>query len=96
MRTAPWPAQYNGRLLRNDFIERWHGHETELLSDVPEAAAAYRAAVEQGDFGVANMIVGESVGLIQDVRPARAVVEEMVEQAEAVLDRHAARTVAGR
>jgi hypothetical protein len=66
------------------------------LSDVPEAAAAYRAAVEQGDFGVANMIVGESVGLIQDVRPARTVVEDMVEQAEAVLDRHARRTFAGR
>ena len=96
VRTAPWPAQYNGRLLRNDFIERWHGRETELLSDVPDAAAAYRAAVAEGDFGVANMIVGESVGLIRDVVPARAIVEEMVEQAESVLDRHAARAVAGR
>ena len=96
VRTAPWPPQYNGRLLRNDFIERWHGHEAELLSDLPEANAAYRAAVEQGDFGVANMIVGESVGLIREVMPARAVVERMVEQAEAVLDRHAARTVAAR
>jgi hypothetical protein len=30
------------------------------------------------------------------VRPARTVVEDMVEQAEAVLDRHAKRTFAGR
>ena len=96
VRTAPWPAQYNGRLLRNDFIDRWHGHETELLSDVPEAAAAYRGAVAEGDFGVANMIVGESVGLVRDVQPARDVVDQMVEQAESILDRHAARTFAGR
>jgi nitronate monooxygenase len=96
VRAAPWPAQYNGRLLRNEFIDRWHGRETELLSGVPEAAAAYREAVEQGDFGVANMIVGESVGLVRDVLPARAVVEQMVEQAEAVLARHATRTVAAR
>jgi nitronate monooxygenase len=96
VRAAPWPPQYNGRLLRNEFIDRWHGRETELLSGVPEAAAAYRAAVEQGDFGVANMIVGESVGLVRDVLPARAVVEQMVDQAEAVLARHATRTVAAR
>jgi nitronate monooxygenase len=96
VRAAPWPPQYNGRLLRNEFIDRWHGRETELLSGVPEAAAAYRAAVEQGDFGVANMIVGASVGLVRDVLPARAVVEQMVDQAEAVLARHATRTVAAR
>jgi nitronate monooxygenase len=96
VRTAPWPAQYNGRLLRNEFIDRWHGREAELLSDLPEANAAYHAAVRQGDFGVANMIVGESVGLVRSVMPARAVVEQMVEQAEAVLDRHAAPTVAAR
>jgi nitronate monooxygenase len=24
VRASPWPGQYNGRLLRNEFIDRWH------------------------------------------------------------------------
>lgn len=95
VRTSPWPQQYNGRLLRNEFIDRWHGHENDLLSDRPDAYAAYQDALQKGDFAVANMIVGESVGLINSIQPAGTVIEQMVQQAEEILDRRAASVVLG-
>ena len=26
-RGISWPAQYPGRAIKNEFLERWHGHE---------------------------------------------------------------------
>ena len=30
IRQRVWPPGYTGRLMRNDFIEKWHGREKEL------------------------------------------------------------------
>ena len=43
-RKLPWPQRYSARVLKNQFIERWHGHETELVAVADEEAAKYRLA----------------------------------------------------
>jgi nitronate monooxygenase len=80
-----WPAPYGGRVLRNDFSERWRGREAELLQHQAEESARYDSAREQGDFDTAAVIAGEGVDMIADIPPAAVVVERMVKEATTLL-----------
>jgi nitronate monooxygenase len=51
-----WPAPYTGRLLRNEFSEKWRGREAELLQHQYEESAKYSEAREKGDFDIAGVI----------------------------------------
>ena len=44
-RKLDWPSQYSARVLKNEFIRRWHGREAELSAVADEEAAKYRAAM---------------------------------------------------
>lgn len=81
VRRYPWPAEYDGRLLRNRFTDRWHGNEDELAAQLPEALAEFEAGVAEEDFDVANLIVGEAVGMVREILPAGEVVRRMVREA---------------
>ena len=85
VRGKPWPSGYTGRLMRNGFIEAWHGREEELGREQPERLAAFEAAHEAGDYDVANVTVGEAIGLIDDLPPAAELVERVAREAEACL-----------
>jgi nitronate monooxygenase len=93
-RRSVWPAPFTGRVLRNEFSERWRGGETELLQRQDEEAARYAEARAAGDFDTAAVIAGEAVDLIADIPPAAEVVERIAREAEALLagasDRHRA------
>lgn len=93
VRGTDWPEIYNGRLLRNDFLNRWHDREQELRSHLAEATRAFTRAKETGDYRIGNIIVGEAIGLIRDVRPAGDVLAEMVREAATALPRLAVPTV---
>ena len=80
-----WPAPFCGRVLRNEFSERWRGREAELLQHQAEEAERYAAARAAGDFDTAAVIAGEAVDLIADVPPAGEVIERMVAEAETLL-----------
>ena len=80
-----WPAPYTGRVLRNEFSERWRGREAELMQHQAEEAARYDKARETGDFDTAAVIAGEAVDLIADIPPAAEVVDRMVKEASALL-----------
>jgi nitronate monooxygenase len=80
-----WPAPYSGRLLRNEFSDRWHGREAELLQNQAEEVPRYAAARASGDFNTAGVIAGEAVDLIGDIPTAAAIVERMVTQATQLL-----------
>jgi nitronate monooxygenase len=80
-----WPAPYSGRVLRNQFSERWRGREAELLQHQTEEADRYAAARAAGDFDTAAVIAGEAVDLIGDVPPAAEVIERTMAQAEALI-----------
>jgi nitronate monooxygenase len=91
-RKLDWPARYTARVLRNAFIDRWHGREAELAVVADEEAAKYRQAWAAGDPDASNTFVGEGVGLIRGIEPAAAIIARMVEEAESRIDA-AARTV---
>jgi nitronate monooxygenase len=89
VRQLDWPDEYNERALTNSFVGAWHGNETQLAASLLDAVNSYEKAVAAEDFDVAGMLVGEAVGLIHDVRPAGAIVHDMVRDAAEILDRRA-------
>lgn len=80
-----WPAPYTGRVLRNEFSEKWRGREAELMQHQAEEAARYDKARNAGDFDTAAVIAGESVDLVSDIPPAAEVVARVLKEAEALL-----------
>ncbi|MBN9388008.1 MAG: nitronate monooxygenase [Chloroflexi bacterium] len=80
----PWPESMPGRALRNDFTDRWDGHEQSLVQD-QAALAELKQAVTAKNYNVANIYAGEAVGMVNRVRPAAEVVASLGEEAEAIL-----------
>ncbi|OBB84261.1 nitronate monooxygenase family protein [Mycobacterium sp. 852002-30065_SCH5024008] len=87
VRRLDWPAGYNARALGNAFLDRWHGNEDQLAVELPEVVADYEKAVFAEDFDTAAVLVGEGVGLINDVRPAADIVHDMVRDAARILNK---------
>ncbi|MGH3345218.1 MAG: NAD(P)H-dependent flavin oxidoreductase [Carbonactinosporaceae bacterium] len=85
---APWPEEFPGRALRNDFTARWHGRDEELASD-PSAAGALERARTAGDFATMHVYAGQAVGLIDDLPPAGELVARLSREAESLLRRAA-------
>lgn len=85
VRQLDWPSEYNERALRNPFVDGWHGREPELEASLPDAVKTFEAAVAAEDFEAAAILVGESIGLIDTVRPATDIVADLATQAERVL-----------
>src|SRR5690349_1744976 len=80
-----WPAPYTGRVLRNEFSEKWRGREAELMQHQASEAARYDKARTEGDFDTAAVIAGECVDMIGDIPPAAEVVERIAKEAAALL-----------
>jgi nitronate monooxygenase len=79
----PFPAENPDRVLRNAFIDRWRGRE----SEIPAHREALRAEIEAGhaDPAVAGVSAGVVSGLIDSARPAGEIVREIVREAETLL-----------
>lgn len=79
------------RLIRNNFTRAWEGREQEIQPFPIQAERvgrpAARLARELGDIENGNAPCGQSASLIREIMPARAVVEALVSEAEAVLAR---------
>lgn len=86
-RDRHWPKEYTGRLMINDFIRRWHGHEEDLKAIQLAEKAAVENAYESGNYEYANVTVGQAIGLVKDIPKASEVVTRTVEQAERLLQR---------
>jgi len=82
----PWPRTFAGRALVNDFTRRWHGHEADLARD-DDAKGALRRAKQAEAYESAFLYAGQSVGLLERVEPAAAIVDRIVRDAEACLRR---------
>jgi nitronate monooxygenase len=82
-RKLDWPSRYTARVLRNAYIERWHGREAELLAVADEEAAKYRQAWAEGDPEGSNTFIGEVAGFISAIEPAAVLIKRMVTEAEA-------------
>ncbi|MGZ4409370.1 MAG: NAD(P)H-dependent flavin oxidoreductase [Gaiellaceae bacterium] len=81
-----WPDEFGGRALRNAFGVQWTGHE-EMLGPGSEARAIFERAKGAGDYDVAHIYAGQSVGLLDAVRPAGTIVTEIAQQATDLLRR---------
>ena len=77
----PWPAQFRGRALHNQFSQRWHGHEVELSNDA-EARLQFDAARQAEDYTAAHLYAGQAVALANEVEPAAAILSRIAQVAE--------------
>lgn len=73
----PWPEHIPERMLRTEFVSRWHGRERELARD-ELAKAEFRAAIEAGDFSVVPVDAGEGVTALIEERTAAQVIDELI------------------
>ncbi len=78
------------RIIRNDFTESWVGREADIkpfpyqLREVGEPASV-RGRME-GDVANGVLAAGQSAGLIDAVKPAGQVIEDIMAEARAVLE----------
>jgi nitronate monooxygenase len=95
-RGLPWPERYKARVLDNAFTRRWHHDLDGLRAASAEEGPRWTAAWKAGDVTTANVFVGEATGMIRDVRPAAELIDTMVREATALLERGADRRPAPR
>lgn len=84
-RNNVWPAPYTGRVLQNEFSERWRGRESELMQNRERESARYAEARAGNDFETAAVIAGEAVDLIGEILPAAEIVERTAREAERLI-----------
>lgn len=70
----PWPARFPSRVLANEFVEHWTGHEEALD---PAACEELATAIAAGDCRIAPVDAGQGVGMIRDDASVREVIDEM-------------------
>jgi len=85
IRGYDWPPIYPGRAIRNGFMARWDGRESDLAKALETERAGYQAAARDGDFDTAVVWAGEAVDLIKSVEGASAIVARISAEAEAQL-----------
>ena len=90
----PFPAVNPDRMLRNSFIDRWTGRESEISAHREALQAEVAAGHERADLAVAGVSAGVSAGLITSARPAGEIVREIIRDAEVLL-RERPRTLLG-
>ena len=83
---APFPVDVVGdRVIANNFTERWHGQETEMMARQSELREEIAIATAAGDATTAPVRAGAASGLIRSVEPASYILREIVSQAEDIL-----------
>ena len=87
VRGRDWEERYDCRVLDNRFTAEWHGNEVGLKKNKAAHEKWQQAAVD-GNPTIANGIVGEVVGLIHDIVPAKDIVRQMVTEAKTSLKRY--------
>jgi nitronate monooxygenase len=81
-----WPAEFRARAIRNAFGARWTGHEDELGAGTKPREEFVQARAAQ-DYDIAHIYAGQSIGMLDAVRPAAAIVADIEAQARELLDR---------
>jgi nitronate monooxygenase len=89
VRGYDWPPEFDARVLRNAFTERWHGHEVDLRAAIDNVAGEYAADAARGDAQKAGIFIGEAAGLIHDTPAAGEIVQRLVIETIALLERKA-------
>ena len=80
-RQLPWPQAFTARIQRNGWVNRWHGHESELAQQVATEGPRYLQAFADGDPENTGVWFGEAAGLTHAIEPAATIVEEILTEA---------------
>lgn len=81
VRKLAWPEPYNGRALRNGFVDRWSGREEELAAQVDTQHQMYASAVQAADHDITVVWAGEGVDLVNGIEPAGDIVQRLATEA---------------
>jgi nitronate monooxygenase len=84
VRGLPWSKRFPSRVLRNDFVARWSGHE-DALADNPDAQGELAAGIAADDRRTAPVDAGQGVGMVTSVAPVGQVIERICAGAEKLL-----------
>ena len=84
VRGLPWSKRFPSRVLRNDFVARWSGHE-DALANNPDAQGELAAAIAADDRRTAPVDAGQGVGMVTGVAPVAQVIDRLCEGAEKLL-----------
>ena len=82
---VPWPREYGGRALANDFTEQWADRLPDLQATVDaddSMTTAMNEARRTDNLALAPVYAGQSAGLVHGVRTAAEVVAELSGYAE--------------
>ena len=92
VRKVAWPRPFTARVMKTGFVEDWHGREADLAKPdiVDREARRYTAAALSGDPDNTGVWVGEAAGLIDDVRSAADLLQDIIRDAEGLLRDRAA------
>ena len=82
-RKIEWSERYTGRVLSNEFVQRWHGREDQLQAVIEHEVASWAHAQESGDATIAAPFVGEAIGLVHDTD----IVKSLIVRAKQLLTR---------
>lgn len=80
----PWPDGIHGRTIRTPFTDEWHGRESDLRRQRDAILAESTRSGEAPDRAH-SAYAGQSSGLIHDVKPAAAIIRDIMAEAGAVL-----------
>src|SRR5271169_1739723 len=84
VRKLPWSQRFPSRVLRNQFVARWSGHE-DALAENPDALDELAAAIAADDRRTAPVDAGQGVGMVTGVAPVGLVIEQLCAAAEKLL-----------
>lgn len=87
VRGYTWPHPFDGRAIRNAFLERWHGNDAGLQAAMETEGPRYKEAAARGDTNTMVMFAGENIDLIHDLPPAAEIVARIAGEAEMLLKR---------
>jgi nitronate monooxygenase len=86
VRHLPWAERFPSRVLRNDFVARWTGHE-DALAENADAQAELAAATTADDRRIAAVDAGQGVGMVTEVTPVAEVIDRLCGGAHDLLAR---------
>jgi nitronate monooxygenase len=84
VRQLPWAERFPSRVLRNEFVARWTGHE-DALADDPDAPGELADAIAADDCRITAVDAGQGVGMVTGVAPVGEVIEGLCAGAEKLL-----------
>lgn len=82
VRKRYWPnPEFVVRVLKNRFVEHWHGRQRELEQSVDVEYERFWNAFATGDADNSGVLMGEVSGIIHDSPPAAQILASMIAQA---------------